>query len=153
MQVILKPVTHPELGEIIIKDNLFAIGRKEPPFSGYDPQFTEKLSRRHARIFEQDDIVYIADLGSLNGTTVNGSRVDTLPVRLQRGDEICFTGYLCYQIEILGAAAGRSASVPESQTVKLVLTPQKQQTVLEPIVITQFPFLINKASDVFSRYK
>jgi pSer/pThr/pTyr-binding forkhead associated (FHA) protein len=153
MQVILKPVTHPELGEIIIKDSLFPIGRNEPPFSGYDPQFTEKLSRRHARIFEQDDTVYIADLGSLNGTTVNGSRVDTLPIRLQRGDEICLTGYLCYQIEILGAAAGRSASVPESQPVKLVLTPQRRQTVLEPIVVTQFPFLVNKASDVFSRYK
>jgi len=154
MQVILKPVTHPELGEIIIKDSLFAIGRKEPPFSDYDPQFTEKLSRRHARIFEQDGIVYIADLGSLNGTIVNGARVDTLPLRLQRDDEICFTAKLCYQIEILGAAANRSADMQGSQhPVQLVLTPQKQQTVLEPIVVTQFPFLVNKASDVFSRYR
>lgn len=153
MQVILKPETHPELGEIIIKENLFAIGRKEPPFSGYDPQYTEKLSRRHARIFEQDGIVYIADLGSLNGTTINGTRVDTLPVRLQRGDEICFTGYLCYQIEILGSVASRSVGVHGSQAVKLVLTPQKQQSTLEPIVITRFPFLVNKASEVFSRYR
>ncbi len=155
MQVILKPVTHPELGEIIIKDSLFAIGRNEAPFSDYDPQFIEKLSRRHARIFEQDGVVYIADLGSLNGTTVNGSRVDSLPVRLQRDDEICFTGYLCYQIEILGAAANRSAGVHGSKQppVKLILIPQKQQTVLEPIVVTQFPFLVNKASEVFSRYR
>ncbi|MEA2079580.1 MAG: FHA domain-containing protein, partial [Pseudomonadota bacterium] len=153
MQVILKPVTHPELGEIIIKDNLFAIGRHEAPFSNYDPQFVEKLSRRHARIFEQDGIVYIADLGSLNGTTVNGQAVATLPVRLQRGDEICFTGYLCYQIEILGAAAKRPLEQIASPLIQLILHPDSQQSLLEPIVVTQFPFLINKASDVFSRYK
>jgi len=51
MQVILKPVIHPELGEIIIKDDLFPIGRHEQPFAGYEPAFIEKLSRRHARIF------------------------------------------------------------------------------------------------------
>ena len=153
MQVILKPVTHPELGEIIIKDSLFAIGRHEAPFSNYDPQFVEKLSRRHARIFEQDGIVYIADLGSLNGTTVNGQSVETLPVRLQRGDEICFTGYLCYQIEILGAAAKRPLERADSPLIQLILHTASQQPQLEPIVVTQFPFLVNKASDVFSRYR
>ena len=64
MQVILKPVLHPELGEIIIKDDLFPIGRHEAPFADYEPHFVEKLSRRHARIFEQDGAVYLADLGS-----------------------------------------------------------------------------------------
>jgi pSer/pThr/pTyr-binding forkhead associated (FHA) protein len=153
MQVILKPVNHPELGEIIIKDSLFAIGRHETPFSNYDAQIVEKLSRRHARIFEQDGTVYIADLGSLNGTTVNGQTVETLPVRLQRGDEICFTGYLCYQIEILGAAANRSAERTAALSIQLILHPDRRQPQLEPIVVTQFPFLINKASDVFTRYK
>jgi pSer/pThr/pTyr-binding forkhead associated (FHA) protein len=153
MQVILKPVSHPEWGEIIIKDSLFAIGRHEPPFSSYEPQFVEKLSRRHARIFEQDGSVYIADLGSLNGTTVNGESVSTLPVRLRRGDEICFTGYLCYQIEILGVAATRVAEPPSAPAIQLILHPEAQQSLLEPIVVTQFPFLVNKTSDVFSRYR
>ena len=153
MQVILKPVTHPELGEIIIKDSLFAIGRHEAPFSSYDPQFVQKLSRRHARIFEQDGIVYIVDLGSLNGTTVNGQSVETVPVRLQRGDEICLTGSLCYQIEILGASSNRPLKHAPSPLPQLILHPDGQQALLEPIVVTQFPFLINKASDVFSRYK
>jgi pSer/pThr/pTyr-binding forkhead associated (FHA) protein len=153
MQVILKPVSHPEWGEIIIKDSLFAIGRHEEPFSSYEPQFVEKLSRRHARIFEQDGSVYIADLGSLNGTTVNGQSVSTLPVRLRRGDEICFTGYLCYQIEIFGAAANRASEQAAAPPIQLILHPESQQSLLEPVVVTQFPFLINKASDVFSRYK
>ena len=153
MQVILKPVTHDELGEIIVKDDLFPIGRYETPFSEYDARYAEKLSRRHARIFEQDGVIYIADLGSLNGTTVNGVSVDTMPVRLQRGDEICFTGYLCYHIDILGMSASHVPEEPPTPPVQLVLKPQKQQSLLEPIVVTRFPFLINKTSDVFSRYK
>jgi pSer/pThr/pTyr-binding forkhead associated (FHA) protein len=153
MQVILKPVTHGELGEIIVKDNLFPIGRYEIPFSEYDTRYVEKLSRRHARIFEQDGVVYIADLGSLNGTAVNGVSIDTVPMRLKRGDEICFTGYLCYHIDILGVSASHAPEEPLTPLVQLVLKPQKQQSLLEPIVVTRFPFLINKTSDVFSRYK
>ena len=34
--VVLKPLSHPELGEILIDDDLFAIGRNEPPFASYD---------------------------------------------------------------------------------------------------------------------
>ena len=152
MQVILKAVSHPELGEIIIKDSLFAIGRHEPPFAGYEARFVAKLSRRHARIFEQDGVVYIADMGSLNGTAVNGQRVDTLPVRLQRGDRICFND-LCYQIEILGAASKQAVEQTAVPPVQLVLVPEQQKMKLEPIVVTRFPFLVNKASDVFSRYR
>ena len=152
MQVILKPIAHPELGEIIIKDDLFPIGRHEQPFANYKPEFVEKLSRRHARIFEQDGVVYIADLGSLNGTTVNESSVDSLPLRLGRGDHICFTGELCYEIEILGATVNRPADEP-AVPVQVVLTPEHAHLGLEPIVITQFPFLVNKSSDVFTRYK
>jgi pSer/pThr/pTyr-binding forkhead associated (FHA) protein len=70
MQLILKPISEPELGEIIVNDSLFAIGRHEEPFAGYDSRFVTRLSRRHARIFEQDGMVYLADLGSLNGTRV-----------------------------------------------------------------------------------
>ena len=152
MQVILKPVIHPELGEIIIKDDLFPIGRHEQPFADYEAGFVEKLSRRHARIFEQDGVVYIADLGSLNGTTVNEETVDSLPLRLKRGDQICFTAALCYEIEILGAAANRPADEP-AVPVQVVLTPEHSTLGLEPIVVTQFPFLVNKSSDVFTRYK
>jgi pSer/pThr/pTyr-binding forkhead associated (FHA) protein len=152
MQVILKPVTHPTAGEIIINDNLFAIGRHEQPFAGYEADIVAKLSRRHARIFEQDGVVYVTDLASLNGTSVNGESVGTLPVRLQRGDRICFTD-LCYQIEILGSAARSPAEQPEAPPVQLILVPEKQKMTLEPIVVTRFPFLVNKASDVFSRYR
>jgi pSer/pThr/pTyr-binding forkhead associated (FHA) protein len=151
MQLILKPISQPELGEIIVNDTLFAIGRHEVPFVDLDLRLVTRLSRRHARIFEQDGVVYLADLGSLNGTTVNGQAVEKIPVKLQPGAEVCFAG-LCYQIDILGAAAKqvshRSGEVP----VMLVLKPEHPEYAIEPVVISQFPFLVNKKSEVFSRY-
>ena len=33
MKILLKPVSHREIGEIHIEDALFAIGRREEPFS------------------------------------------------------------------------------------------------------------------------
>jgi len=151
MQLILKPITQPDLGEIIVNDSLFAIGRHEEPFAGYDSRLVGRLSRRHARIFEQDAVVYLADLGSLNGTTVNGQTVEKIPVRLQPGAEVCFAG-LCYQIEILGAAAKRESQQNRAVPVRLVLKPEHPESPLEPIVISQFPFLVNKKSEVFARY-
>jgi pSer/pThr/pTyr-binding forkhead associated (FHA) protein len=150
MQLVLKPVSQPELGDIIVNDTLFAIGRHEEPFAGFDSKLVTRLSRRHARIFEQDGVVYLADLGSLNGTQVNGRPVDKIPLRLRSGDELCFAG-LCYQAEILGAAAARAAP-PPAAPLELVLQPQSAAAQLEPVVVTQFPFLVNKKSKVFSRY-
>jgi len=151
MQLILKPISQPGLVEIIVNDTLFAIGRHEEPFVGYDPRLVTRLSRRHARIFEQDSVVYLADLGSLNGTTVNGQAVGKIPVKLQPGDEVCFAG-LCYQIEILGAAAKRVSQRSGTAPVMLVLKPKTPESPLEPIVVSQFPFLVNKNSEVFARY-
>jgi pSer/pThr/pTyr-binding forkhead associated (FHA) protein len=151
MQLILKPISQPELGEIIVNDNLFAIGRHEEPFVGYDARLVARLSRRHARIFEQDGVVYLADLGSLNGTTVNGQAVEKIPVKLQPGSEACFAG-LCYQIEILGASAKRVSQGGRAAPVTLVLKPENAESPLEPIVVSQFPFLVNKKSEVFARY-
>ncbi|MFA7388373.1 MAG: FHA domain-containing protein [Thiohalobacteraceae bacterium] len=152
MLIKLKPRAPRDLGEIVIDDCLFAVGRHEAPFASLDPALTEKLSRRHARIFEQDGVVYLADLGSLNGTSVGGHPVGKEPVSVHRGDEICFAG-LCYQAEIVDVTATRGEPGPASPPLRLILWPENPQVSLEPIVVTEFPFLINKASDVFARYK
>lgn len=52
---------------------------------------TEKASRRHAMIHEQDGEFWIVDLGSTNGIKVNGERV-THPVRLANGNHIVMPG-------------------------------------------------------------
>ncbi|HEY2021401.1 FHA domain-containing protein, partial [Paraburkholderia sp.] len=88
--VVLSPVAcaqRPALDTIRIVDNLFAIGRSEAPFNDYPPQWTARLSRRHARVFTEHGAVYVADLGSKNGTTVNGVAVRQIPARVRAGDE------------------------------------------------------------------
>jgi pSer/pThr/pTyr-binding forkhead associated (FHA) protein len=44
-------------------------------------------SQLHARVFERDGILYVEDLGSTNGTFVNGKKVSS-PVTLERGDHL-----------------------------------------------------------------
>jgi len=46
-----------------------------------------EVSRRHARIETQNGVVYVADMGSSNGTFLNGRRVDDV-IELREGDEI-----------------------------------------------------------------
>ena len=152
MQLILKPVSHPDLGEIVIRDRLFPIGRQEPPFTGYGPDVIAKLSRRHARIFEQDDIIYLVDLDSLNGTTVNGKPLEKEPVQLRQNDEICFAGYLTYSTQLLGSSVKATAEGEKLPAVLLTLIPKYAETLLEPIVVSEFPFLISKSDDTFARY-
>jgi len=47
------------------------------------------VSQVHARVFERDGRTWVEDLGSRNGTFVNGKRIDA-PTRLRRGDQVQF---------------------------------------------------------------
>lgn len=59
------------------------------------------VSRRHARLFEADGILWIEDLKSANGTTINGQRI-TRGARLFHGDEIGFD-QVAFQVAAQGA--------------------------------------------------
>ncbi len=47
------------------------------------------ISQVHARAFQQGSDTFLEDLGSTNGTFVNGERLDA-PVRLRKGDRVQF---------------------------------------------------------------
>ena len=71
-------------GEHLVIDGELVLGRAEQGLAclGDDP----KLSRRHAKLSRSaDGSLVIEDLGSVNGTWVNGQRIDG-PVRLSAGD-------------------------------------------------------------------
>jgi pSer/pThr/pTyr-binding forkhead associated (FHA) protein len=148
--IVLKPLSHPDLGDIRIEDDLFAIGRTEPPFDSYAADIVADLSRRHARIFSEYGVVYVADLGSKNGTTVNDVNLQQKITTLRDGDEICFGGALSYRVQLCARAA---KPMRAAMLISLTLTPERNDLGLEPIVITQFPFLISRADEIFSRYK
>ncbi|MEA3131038.1 MAG: hypothetical protein QOF46_2833, partial [Paraburkholderia sp.] len=153
--VVLSPVAsaqRPALDAIRIVDSLFAIGRSEVPFTDYPAERLTRLSRRHARIFTEQGAVYVADLGSKNGTTLNGVPVRQAPARVRGGDELCFGGELCYRVGIEPRARiVAAASAPPAPG--LLLEPQRGDLDLQPIDVQAFPFLISKADEVFSRYR
>lgn len=149
LYIVLKPTLHPELGEIRIEGDLFAIGRNESPFAGYERSLVAEMSRRHARIFIDRGVAYVADLDSRNGTTVNGVRVKQKPQRLRAGDEVCFCGELAYRVEL---GMHQRVAPATARLLSITLVPERDDLGLQPLVISSFPFLISKGDEVFSRY-
>ncbi len=77
------------------------------------------VSRYHAEIEERGGRYFITDLGSSNGTTVNGSKV-TGSVALNAGDTIEFGGTSRVEVEVVetddadpdASASGSGPSIP-----------------------------------------
>ena len=95
--------------EIEVKlDKIIHMGRVDPA-SNVFPEIdlsdngssTKRISRRHARILKQGDTVVIEDTGSINGTFINGKRLDPyVPEILNDGDTLQF-GILLVEVKIL----------------------------------------------------
>jgi pSer/pThr/pTyr-binding forkhead associated (FHA) protein len=147
--LLLEPESHPALSAIRIDENLFAIGRAEAPFASYDASVVAQLSRRHARIFIEDGAAYAADLGSKNGTTVNGAALREQPVRLNSGDVMGFGGKLSFRVRMEPRVVPRAQA---ARAVHMTLTPERNDLGLHPVELTQFPFLISKADETFAQY-
>lgn len=82
----------------------------------------QELSRRHARITRANGVLTIEDLGSTNGTYVNGERISG-PRQLCHGDSIVVggttIGVLAAQSEPADAASRRTAVRPGMQATTL----------------------------------
>jgi pSer/pThr/pTyr-binding forkhead associated (FHA) protein len=147
LEIVLAPLTRPELGEIRIGSGPFAVGRSEPLFAAYDDDILVMLSRRHARLFCEQGSVYLADLDSRNGTTLNRQRIGLEPCRLSDGDEVGFGGVLSFRVKI----APRRGVDTKAEVTTLTLTPAAEDSSLGPIVVARFPFLVGKSDAVFAR--
>ena len=71
-------------GTIAIKKDKFLIGRSRKCNLCAS---TNSISRQHCLIIRRDASVTIQDLGSRNGTLVNGSRIDQ-EIEIHSGDEL-----------------------------------------------------------------
>ena len=54
-----------------------------------DGGYLEGVSRRHARVYQEDDLIFVEDAASTNGTFLNDRRlVPRLPYPLREGDAL-----------------------------------------------------------------
>ena len=146
MRVLLQPLKK-QVPPITVTEALVTLGRNEQIFDDFDKSELARLSRRHAKLFEQDDEIYVADLNSRNGTFVNGDRVDAVPRCLRHGD-VLEIGRLGFRVEL-------DESVPTQiePEVKVFLEPLTAQNNLLPVVITRFPFLVQRDGELFDPYR
>jgi len=80
------------------------VGRAAPSdFIIDDPS----VSKQHAQIERQPDRIRLMDLGSANGTFVNGNRITTLT--LEEGDVVAFAGSPRFTLQLVKSMAAGSA--------------------------------------------
>ncbi|HSN25611.1 MAG TPA: FHA domain-containing protein, partial [Kofleriaceae bacterium] len=73
---------------------------------------SEKVSRMHARVRRTGDTIEVEDLGSRNGTRVNGEKIEG-PRRVAHGDEIQVGSILA----VVGVASGLRRSSPVADDI------------------------------------
>jgi predicted component of type VI protein secretion system len=71
---------------------------------------SSQVSRRHCELFEKKGLLLVKDLGSSNGTYVNGKKIESQQV-LEPGDEIT-VGQVRLRVEKLGAPPAAKAAPP-----------------------------------------
>jgi len=81
----------------------------------------DRVSRKHCEFFEQDGGLYVRDLGSTNGTFLNGEMIEsTVKVPLQSGAAVK-VGSLEFRVEFAAAAAAapQAAVTGNDETVSV----------------------------------
>lgn len=97
-------------GKISVKKSEFVIGRSQ---ECHLCAASSAISRKHCAIYRQDAKVTVKDLGSRNGTLINGKKIDA-EVELNSGDELS-VGPLKFLVTITaGISNGKR---PEVKTV------------------------------------
>jgi predicted component of type VI protein secretion system len=113
------------------------VGRQE------DCQFriaSSMVSRKHCQIFEQEGQLFVKDLGSSNGTVVNGKKVvDQLA--LSAGDRLTI-GPVTFRVELLGAGAPATGAKAGDSGVPVALAIDDDEVIameIEPELATDHP--------------
>ena len=108
-------------------DEVFVIGRSAEGHGSLGGD--AEISREHARVTKSGSGLVIEDLGSTNGTMVNGQRI-AAPTPLRAGDTVK-VGTTTMQVEGVAApAGGETAVAPGAQTT--AVRPGVQATAVRP---------------------
>jgi two-component system response regulator AtoC len=86
----------------------------------------EKVSRMHARIRRRGDAIDVEDLGSRNGTRVNGNRVEAV-TRIEHGDEVSVGPIIA--IVNITSSLRRTTQIADSEAGELRLAAEVDRSV------------------------
>jgi len=110
------------------------IGRDEHSASLVAPDPT--ISRRHCEVYTEGGRAFIRDMGSSNGTWVNGTPVGQQPVELTTGQQV-FVGHVPLLVEWTGANQGATVMGALPADLLALIQARKQQAqqhVAAPVV-------------------
>jgi two-component system NtrC family sensor kinase len=105
-----------KVGEVEATEGFYVLGRHD----SCDITLEDKtISRKHARLEIKGDEIFVEDLGSRNGTYVNGQKV----VRRQiSADDTIVVGKFSIRLEGLAPGAGKAAPARERRSEATILT-------------------------------
>lgn len=142
-----QPVMYVREGELAgtsltVEDGMFLIGRDNT----CDLKLPERqVSRHHARVVLEEDGYYIHDLGSKNGTHLNGQQVDGKE-RLHDGDELQIA--LAVKLVFIGTDATVPLEFEQPEPEKRLVLDESKRTVIiygkeldPPLSLSQFNLL------------
>ena len=135
----------PLTGQRLEPEGELVIGREGASFVIEDSE----LSRRHAAVRPVEGGIEIEDLGSLNGTFVNGRRIDS-PTRLAGGDSVKL-GQSVLELEGATAPATVMSAAPSPAAAPLAATPAASGVPSEPFGTYAAPEGMGRKRGIASR--
>jgi len=135
----------PLTGQRLEPEGELVIGREGAALTIEDSE----LSRRHAVVRPVDGGIEIEDLGSLNGTFVNGQRI-TAPTRLAGGDSVKL-GQSVLELERATAPATVMSAAPTPASAPQAATPAASGVPSEPFGTYAAPEGMGRRRGIASR--
>lgn len=99
----------------VLEGATITVGRDPQNLLRFDPVQDDKVSSFHARLEPQGEGLLLVDLGSKNGTFLNGHRI-TAPVQVPSGAVLTFGDKGPNVVVQFGAAAAKPAGTPAAAT-------------------------------------
>ena len=110
-----------------------------------------RVSRRHAKITSLDGKLTIEDLGSTNGTKVDGEKLmQGEPCALNGGERISFGGLEMTLQMPGGSSANSTMAVPSNKTAAMI-APPRQEGAPARLVGGEYAFDLKKGMNSFGR--
>ncbi|HMI98622.1 MAG TPA: FHA domain-containing protein [Gaiellaceae bacterium] len=145
MTAVLVVTQGPLAGQRLELEGELVIGREGAAITIDDSE----LSRRHAAVRPVEGGIEIEDLGSLNGTYVNGRRIDA-PTRLAGGDSIKL-GQSVLELEAASAPATVMSAAPTPPTAAPAAAPAASGVPSEPFGTYAAPEGMGRRRGIASR--